>query len=755
MRIGVRCPVAEGQSVGAPTRVSWRLLGLDGASYPRRVKRVVLPTVLSSTLLLALAACNKPTDNKAGSAEGKDKPAAARLVAHEKLDRAMGSEPAKAEAKPEAAFVWATEKFGDSQVLRYQVPGFDGLSLSQKKLAYYLYQAAQSGRDIIYDQKYKHNLAIRRTVEAVLKNHKGDKGDANYDKLVTYAKQIWFARGVHHDYSGRKFVPAFDKAWFVEQVKACPPTSLPLLEGETVDALLTKLDGPIFDANLDSKRVNQDDGVDLVADSANNFYEGVTQKEVERFYASKIDKKDRRPISWGLNSKLVKENGKLVEKPWKAGGMYGAAIEQIVGWLEKASTVAENDKQKKAIDLLVEYYKTGDLKKFDEYSIAWVADTDSRLDFINGFIEVYGDAAGYRGSFESVVSLKDLEASKRIATIGGAAQWFEDNSPIDDAHKKKNVVGISAKVITVITESGDASPTTPIGINLPNANWIRAEHGSKSVNLGNIVFAYDEAAKGGGLTQEFALTSDEVERYKKYGSIGHILEVDMHEVIGHASGVINDGVGTPKETLKSYASTLEEARADLVALYYIMDKKLVDMGLMESLDVGKAAYEAYIRNGLMVQLARLAPGDNVEEAHMRNRQMIAAWAYEKGQADKVIERVEKDGKTYFRVNDYDKLRALFGQLLRETQRIKSEGDYEAGKALVETYGVKVDPKLHAEVLERYGKLGVMPYKGFINPRLVPVRSGDEITDVKVEYPDDFMAQQLEYAENYSFLPHYN
>ena len=532
--------------------------------------------------------------------------------------------------------------------------------------------------------------------------------------------------------------------------------SLPLEEGETAEALIAKLSPILFDPNVDAKRVNLDADADPIANSANNYYGvGVTAAEAEKFYASKKNADEKRPISHGLNSRLVTTDDGLDEQVWKLGGMYSDAIEQIVYWLEKASGVAENENQKKALDLLIAYYKSGDLAKFDEYCIAWVQDTASRVDVVNGFIEVYGDAMGYRGAFESVVSIKDMEASKRIAAISKEAQWFEDNSTIMDEHKKENVVGISAKVITVVAETGDASPSTPIGINLPNANWIRSEYGSKSVNLGNIVGAYNRIKSSGGASEEFSYSEEEIAIAKKYGALAGDLHTDMHEVIGHASGIINEGIGTPKETMKSYASTLEEARADLVALYFLMDEKLVEMGLMPSMDVGKTEYNGYIKNGMMVQLVRLELGDNLEEAHMRNRQLVASWAYEQGKEENVIEKVTKDGKTYFVVRDYLKLREIFGRLLREMQRIKSEGDYEAGKALVENYGVKVDPVLHKEVRERNEKLGIAPYAGFINPVLVPVMEGDKLVDVKVEYPDDFTEQMLYYAKEYSYLPTYN
>ncbi len=658
------------------------------------------------------------------------------------------------EAPPEATrgFEHRTEQFADNQILRYEVPGFEQLSTEKKLLLYYLYEAALSGRDIIYDQKYRYNLTIRHTLEAIWRSFKGDRNADDYRHFITYTKQVWFARGIHHDYSGIKYKPEFSQEFFATAVRGSDQTLLPLREGETVDQLIERLTPLLFDPTIDAKRVNRADGVDKVKTSAVNFYEGVTEQEVLAFYSERSKGDGPTPVSHGLNSKLVKENGKLVEKVWRADGMYGAAIQEIIKWLEKAVAVAETPEQKQALELLIKYYQTGDLKTFDDYSIAWAKDNKSQTDVVNGFIEVYNDPLGFRGTFESVVSFKDPEASKRIATIGDQAQWFEDHSPIDKAHKKENVVGISAKVITVVVESGDAAPTTPIGINLPNANWIRQNHGSKSVNLGNIVAAYDESRRHSGLLEEFASTPDEITRAKAHGSLSSKLKVDMHEVIGHASGKLLPGVKTPKETLKSYASALEEGRADLVALYFMMDQKLIDLGLMSSLDVGKAAYDGYIRNGLLVQLARLELGEDIEESHMRNRQTVAAWAYEKGKADKVIERIDRDGKTYFRINDYQKLRELFGQLLAEIQRIKSTGDYEAGKALIETYGVKVDPKIHAQVLERYKKLGISPYSGFIQPRLVPVKSGDEITDIKIEYPTDFAGQQLEYSEHYGFLP---
>jgi dipeptidyl-peptidase III len=652
-------------------------------------------------------------------------------------------------------FKYLTEQFADLRIQRYKIDGFENLSLKQKKLAYYLYQAALSGRDIIWDQNYKNNLYIRRTLEAIVRTYNGDRNNPEFAKFMEFTKRIWFSNGIHHHYSNRKFKPEFSKEFFKQIITASDEHEFPLQKNEKLDDLVNKIENVIFNPVVDSIKVNLNPKDDLVKTSAVNFYEGVSQKDVEVYYKKIVDPKDEQPVSYGINSKLIKENGKIVEKTWNANGMYGLAIRRIVYWLNKAIEVAENDQQKKAFQLLVEYYETGDLKKWDEYNIAWLSDTSSVVDAVNGFVETYNDPLGYRGTFESVVSIKDETATKRIKAISDNAQWFEDNSTILPEHKKKSVTGISAKVITVVVESGDASPSTPIGINLPNADWIRKEHGSKSVNLGNIVYSYNKVSESNGLLEEFSFSQEEIDRDKKYGALGDDLHTDMHEVIGHASGQLNPGVGQPNETLKSYASTLEEARADLVALYFVMDKKLIDIGVVPSLEVGKSVYEGYIRNGLMIQLARILPGENIEESHMRNRQLISMWAFEKGKNEKVIEKKVKDGKTYFVINDYNKLRDLFGQLLREIQKIKSEGNYEAGKNLVENYGVKVDSKIHKEVLERYKKLNIAPYAGFINPKLVPVMKGDEIIDVKIEYPESFTKQMLEYAKDYSLLTTYN
>ena len=650
----------------------------------------------------------------------------------------------------EKAFNVEAQAFGDLQMLRYEVPGFDGLSLQQKKLSYYLYKAALSGRDIIYDQKSKYGILLRKTIEATYGSYKGDKTSADWKKFEEYCGRFWFSNGNHHHYGNEKFIPECPYSYFEKVVKSCDEAQLPRDNGETTDAFLARIKPIVYDMSFEPKVVDQRPNIDNVVSSSNNFYDGVTQQEVEIFY-SKFDTKGDAP-SWGLNSQLKKENGQITERTWKSGGMYGAAIDHIIDWLQKASEVAEDAEQKRSLELLVQFYKTGDLKAWDDYNIAWVSDVNSRIDVVNGFIEVYLDAIGKKGSYESTVSLKDMEATKRIKAIADQAQWFEDNSPIMPEHKKKNVKGITAKAITVIVESGDAAPSTPIGINLPNAEWIRKEHGSKSVSLSNIVHAYNVSSAKSGMLEEFAANETVLERLKKYGSLAADLHVDMHECIGHASGQINPGVETTDKTLKNYASCLEEARADLVGLYFIMDQKLIDIGVMPNMDVAKAEYDSYIMNGMMTQLTRIKLGDKIEEAHMRNRALIVHWTYEKGKADNVISFVQRNGKTYVQVNDYAKLRVLFGDLLKEIQRIKSEGDFNAGKDLVENYGVAVDATLHKEVLERFAKLHIKPYKGFIQPKLTAVMKGNDITDVKVEYPDNFFKQMMDYGKNYGYLP---
>lgn len=656
--------------------------------------------------------------------------------------------------KPESAepFKWQVDQFADLRIIRYQIPGFEELTPKQKELVYYLSEAALCGRDIIFDQNFKYNLAIRRTLEAVANGYSGERSGEQWEQFMEYLKRVWFSNGIHHHYSNDKFIPAFSKEYFAELVKNTPSELFPSELGG-IDALVSTLTPIIFDPAVYAKRVNQSAGVDMVTESANNYYEGVTQKEVEQFYAAMMDPKDNTPISYGLNSKVVKENGKVTEKVWKSGGMYGAAIDKIVYWLEKAATVAENEQQRDVILTLIEYYKTGDLNKFDEYNVKWVSDLNSQVDFVNGFIENYGDPLGYKSSWEAVVNFKNIEATKRTEIISANAQWFENHSPIDEQFKKKEVKGVSAKVITVAALGGDCYPTTPIGINLPNADWIRRDHGSKSVTMENITYAYDQSAIGNGFMEEFAWDDKERELNTKYGSLAGNLHTDLHECLGHGSGQL--APGTKGDELKNYGSPLEETRADLFALYYIGDPYMVEIGLIHSLDVAYAEYSNYIRNGIMTQLTRIELGKDIEQAHMRNRAIIANWCYEKGKADNVIEKKMRDGKTFFVINDYAKLRELFGTLLKEVQRIKSTGDFEAGKALVEAYGVKINQDLHKEVLERYAKLKLAPYGGFINPRLVPVMEGDKIIDVKVEYPDNYVDQMLQYSKEYSFLPTLN
>ncbi len=656
--------------------------------------------------------------------------------------------------KAEEEFNYSAEQFADLRVLRYRIENFDKLDLKTKTLLYYLYQAALSGRDINYDQNYKYNLLIRKTLEVLLSTKSHDSETEEYKKLVVYAKRVWFSNGIHHHYNHDKIMPEFSEDFFKHLFGHVDDYKLPLQAGQTKTDFVNFITPLIFDPAIAPKKVSLDSKSDMVKASAVNFYENVTEKEAEAFYASQVDKNAKENPMYGLNSKLVKEDGKLVEKVWKVGGMYGDAIGRIVFWLEKAAGVAENDAQKAALEALIKFYKTGDLKDFDLYNIAWVKDTESAVDVVNGFIEVYQDPLGKKGSFESVVSIKDFEASKRIAAIGSQAQWFEDNSPIMPNHKKKDVKGISAKVINAVVEAGDAAPTTPIGINLPNNEWIREVHGSKSVNLGNIVEAYDKAA-GASVVDEFYYNDEIKARVKNCASLADKLHTDMHEVIGHASGQIEPGVAPSSETLKNYASALEEGRADLVALYYLMDPKLIELGVMPSLDYGKAAYDEYITKGLVVQLSRIKLGNSIEEAHMRNRKMIATWVLEKGAKDNIVEKKMKENKTYYVVNNYNKLRVLFGDLLKEIQRIKSQGDYKAGKNLIENYGVKIDKTLHAEVIDRYSKLNIAPYAGFIQPKLNPIMEGDKIIDVKVEYPSDFMSQMLEYGRTYSLLPAYN
>jgi dipeptidyl-peptidase-3 len=660
-------------------------------------------------------------------------------------------------------FPFMLEQFTDIKILRYQIPGWEELTLKEQKLVYYLVEAGMSGRDIMWNMNYRHNLKIRNALENIYANYEGDKNADDWKAFEEYLKRVWFSNGIHHHYSNAKLVPEFSSVY----LKTLLAATSTILEGEAFDVIFN---------DTDAKKVNQTKDVDNVLESAVNFYgPNVTTADVEAFYLniketdadmptidgeafkSDLDRiNNDRPLSYGLNSILVKENGELKERVYKSGGLYGEAIDEIVKWLELAKGVAENKAQGDAIGLLIEYYKTGSLQTWDDYNVAWTAATEGNIDYINSFIEVYNDPVGYRGSYEAIVQIKDFDMSAKMAVLSENAQWFEDNSPLMDAHKKKNVVGVSYKTVNVAGEAGDASPSTPIGVNLPNANWIRKEVGSKSVSLGNIIHAYNNAGSSGRL-KEFVNDDEEYELEEKYGQLGDKLHTALHEVVGHASGQINSGVGETKETLKTYASTLEEGRADLVGLYYLYNSKIQELGLVDDWEaLGKAAYDGYIRNGLMSQLIRLKLGDDVEEAHMRNRQWVSAWAFEKGKADNVIEKVTRDGKTYYNINDYAKLRELFGQLLRETQRIKSEGDYEAVQALVEDYGVKVNQGLHAEVLKRNEQFTSAPYSGFVNPVLVPeINDAGEITSIKVMQAVSFQNQMLSYSKKYGFLPEEN
>ncbi|HAP50021.1 MAG TPA: dihydrofolate reductase [Porphyromonadaceae bacterium] len=656
-------------------------------------------------------------------------------------------------------FNYHVDRFADIEVLRYQVPGFDKLTLKQKKLVYYLQEAALQGRDILFDQNGKYNLYVRQVLEQIYTRYTGDRSSADFKGLELYLKQVWFGNGIYHHYGMDKFVPQFSINFFVDEYNKLPLDVLPINscdrcteEGKCDKAtrLRKALEKVIFDPEFMPKKVNQADGEDLILTSATNLYDGVTQAEVEAYYNALKNPNDTTPISYGLNTKVVKENGKVVEKPYKVGGLYSQAIVNIIYWLQKAKKVAETSAQRDYIEKLIEFYTTGSLKTFDEYSIMWAEDTKSQVDFINGFIESYGDPLGMTGSWESIVNFRNDAASHRTQLISSNAQWFEDNSPVDPRFKKENVKGVSAKVITAAILAGDSYPSTPIGINLPNSNWIRAQYGSKSVTLENITDAYDEVANGSGLNEEFAYSQAEVDMMKRYLTLADKLHTDLHECLGHASGQLLPGVDP--DALKAYGSTLEEGRADLFALYYLADPKLVELGIFDSPDAYKAEYYKYIMNGLMTQLYRIEPGKNIEESHMRNRKFISEWCLQKGKKDKVIEMVKRKGKTYVRINDYEKLRGLFGQLLAEVQRIKSEGDFEAGRKLVETYGVKVDPKLHAEVLKRYNTLDIAPYKGFVNPIYKPVLDAKgNIVDITVHYGENYVDQMLRYSRDYSPL----
>ena len=647
-------------------------------------------------------------------------------------------------------FDYFVEQFEDIRVLRYELPGFEFLPPRQKELVYYLSQAALSGRDILWNQNFRFNLKIRKTIEAILNHYTGDKTCKEFKAFLVYARRVFFANGIHHHYSNDKMKPDFDAEYFSGLIRRTNHEKLPLSNGQTTDQLIAMLVPVIFNENIYGRKIERRDGADIIAESAINMYEDVNQEEVEKFYAKKIDPAATHPLSIGLNSKVVKRNGEIVEEVYRSGGLYGSAIDQIVLWLEKAVSVAESDVQREELKLLVDFYRTGDLKTWDDFNVLWAQDTDPVVDYNNGFIESYSDPIGMKATWEAIVNYTDIEATKRTRIITSNAQWFEDNSPIQCEYKKEKVTGVAAKVINIAMLGGDCYPVSPLGINLPNADWIRKEIGSKSVTLANITRAFDITSQGNGFLEEFAADKDEVERVKKYGTLSEALHTDLHECVGHASGKLAEG--TDPNSLKNYASALEEARADLFALYYMMDRKILELGLLPDEDAAKASYDTYLRNGLLTQIVRIKPGKNIEEAHMRNRAAICNWVYEKGKAENVVELFKKNEKSYVRIHDYFKLRKLFGELLKEIQRIKSEGDFEKGKNLIENYGVNIDPVLHREILARYEKLNLAPYTGFINPNLIPVfGQRGEIADVEVEYVNDYIGQMLEYGRNYSFL----
>jgi dipeptidyl-peptidase-3 len=648
-------------------------------------------------------------------------------------------------------FIWQTEQFADIRILRYRIEGFENLSLNRKIFVWYLYQAALTGRDINMDQNYKYNILIRRCLETIIHHYRGSRNSESWNNFMVYVKKFWFSNGMHHHNSMDKLKPEFTESYFKKLFFDVHDEKLPLAVHQSQTELFNFVKNQLFNPAVAPKRLLQDEGADHIAGSACNFYENLTQAEVEAFYAAKIDTDDTRPVSHGLNSKLIKTEGVIKELVYKSDGLYGKAIRKIVIFLEHALKYVESDLQQHSIQKLIHFYESGDLHAFDEYSVLWVKDTEPMVDFVNGFIEVYADPMGFHGSWQSMVSIRDEEATTRFQSISEMAGWFEKNSPIDEQFKRSDAKGVSYKVIQVITESGDCSPTSPIGVNLPNADWIRSEHGSKSVSLGNIEDAYENASKSTGSIEEFYLPEQQ-QRVRDVGPLASKLHTALHEVIGHGSGKLADGIASPKDSLKSYASTIEEARADLVALYYITDPELIKRGLVTNEEVGKAEYDGFMLNSMMRQLVRVEPGQQLEESHARNRQLIAQWVFEKGNVNKVVEQIKKKGKTYFKINDYQALRILFGVLLREVQRIKSEGDYEAAKALVENYGVKVDPDLHQEVLERWKKLNIAPFAGFINPKLEVEMFEGKIKDVVVKYPDDFTDQMLYYAKHFSFLP---
>ena len=655
----------------------------------------------------------------------------------------------KTDAGKNENFSYLVDRFADIRVLKYNLPGFDSLTVKQKEFIYYLSEATLSGRDILWDQNFKYNLRIRKTIEAIIDNYKGDKESNDYKEFIIYAKRVFFANGIHHHYSRDKFHPGFSETWFREQVKQVESSKLPLGKGVAPDQLISVLVPVIFNENLYPRKVEQKADIDIIKASATNFYSGVTQKEVEDYYNGKLNPNDSMPVSLGLNSQVVKKDGKVTEIVYKSGGLFGEVIDKIIYWLGKAKAVAENENQAQEIGLLIKYYQTGDLKDWDNYNVAWARNSESSVDYINGFIENYEDPLGMKATWEGIVDYTDVEATRRTKIITSNAQWFEDNSPIDPKYRKEKVTGITARVINIAMLGGDCYPVSPLGINLPNADWIRKDVGSKSVSLANITNAFDITSQGNGFLEEFATDAEEIERVKKYESGADALHTDLHECVGHASGKLAEG--TDPNALKNYSSALEEARADLFALFFMMDKKIVELGLLPSVDAAKASYDTYLRNGLLTQLVRIKPGKEIEEAHMRCRALISKWVYEKGKKDNSVKFIKENGKTYLKITDYQKVRSLFGELLKEIQRIKSEGDFEAGKNLVENFGVKVDRDIHSEILERYEKLNLAPYTGFVNPVLVPVTENGIIKNIKVEYVNDYFGQMMEYGKKYSYL----
>lgn len=656
----------------------------------------------------------------------------------------------------ETEFKYVIDEFADIKVMRYKIPNWDDLSIEQQEYLYYLAEAAKCGRDILWDQHYKYNLTVRRTLENILSTYKGKREGKEWDEFVVYAKRVFFSNGIHHHYSEDKIMPTFSKAFFQTLITSSTPNTFPLNKGEKINVFSSRITDIIFNPKVAPVRKETDKTRDIVANSAVNFYEGVTREEAEKFYNEKVSPDANRPLSYGLNSKLMKEDGKIIEKTYKVGGMYSEAIKEILHWLEKAQKVAENDNQRNYIKLLIEYYKTGDLKTWDDYNVAWASDIESQCDFVNGFIENYIDPLGMKSSWEAVVNFKDLEATKRTEIISNNAQWFEDHSPIAQEYKKKEVKGVSAKVINAVMLGGDCYPTPPIGINLPNADWIRKEYGSKSVTIANISSAYDLASLESpkGALQEFAASEEEIELAKKYSSLSGDLHTDMHECLGHGSGQLLEG--TPSGALADYSSSLEEARADLFALYYMMDPYMIEIGLIPDLGVGRAAYDSYLRNGLLTQYARIEFGKTVNQAHMQARKLISTYAFERGQESGAVIRFQKGGKTYFQIKDHNEVRKIFGELLAKIQDIKSRGDYEAGKDLIDKYAVKIEPVLHQEIIDRYKKLNIKPYGGFVNPEITPVANKEgKIIKYELSYPKDFLKQHLQYGKHYSFLPTIN